>query len=62
MEKIRQLHAKKASLEEVGKQFDLEYYEMRNSLTILIAGFDWLAAMLKDENGQLLRHPFDFYE
>ena len=35
---------------------------MINSLTILIAGFDWLAAMLKDENGQLLRHPFDFYE
>ena len=33
---------------------------MINSLTILIAGFDWLAAMLKDENGQLLRHPFDF--
>lgn len=62
VEKIRQLNEKKASLEEVGKQFDLEYHEMRNSLTIWIAGFDWLAAMLKDENGQLLRHPFDFYE
>ena len=53
MEKIRQLHEKNASLKEVGKQFDMEYYEMRNSLTIWIAGFDWLAAMLKDDNGQL---------
>ena len=35
---------------------------MYNSLTIWMAGFDWLAAMLKDENGQLLRHPLDFIE
>lgn len=62
VEKIRQLHEKKISLEEDGKQFDLEYYEMYNSLTIWMAGFDWLAAMLKDENGQLLRHPLDFIE
>ena len=62
MEMIRQMHEKKASLEEVGKQFDLEYVEMRNSLTIWIAGYDWSAAMLKDENGNLLRHPLDFYE
>lgn len=62
MDMIRQLHEKKASLEEVGKQFDSEYHKMRNNLTIWIAGFDWLTAMLKDENGQLLRHPLDFYE
>ena len=61
LELISQLHEKKKALEREGKMFDLEFYEMRNSLTLWIAGFNWAAAMLKDENGQLLKHPLGLY-
>lgn len=54
---IEQLNEKKARLEKEGKDFDLEYMEMQNNVTILIAGYDWMKAMLKGEDGQLLNHP-----
>ena len=62
LEMIHQLHEKKESLQQIGKQFDLEYSEMRNNLTLWIAGFDWLAAMLKDDKGQLVQHPLFLYD
>ncbi len=45
------------TLEHAGKEFDMEYLEMRNQLLLLAAGFDWSKGQVKDEEGNNINYP-----